>query len=335
MNNQYPNSFGFESINQFNFPNIVNLCVIRGDCPCFCIHCPVGKTSNYEREKRFGKTTIEFSLFEKIANEMNNFSHSTLRIHGVGEPLLWTELPDALQITSKLKVRSWLFTCLITHDEKLLETLALSCSIIEISLNSIDAENYRHSKGVNAFETVVKNIKTMREFITSNNLDTRIIASRVQSSDQSYDNRFVSHWKESNLFDDVFIRSYHDYNSILDNKFQQKPREISQCLVHWNRFNIDCDGSAVVCFNELFKDSKPDKEMLYGNVYDSSISNLWHCKNLTQIRKAQMEKDYSIVDFTNRLPCENCTSCQPAGKKGVITSEHQIHRLEKGPNAAN
>jgi MoaA/NifB/PqqE/SkfB family radical SAM enzyme len=271
-------------------------------------------------------------LFKKIVQEVANFPHSTLRIHGVGEPLLWAELVNALRFTSEQNVRSWLFTSLITQEQKILYELATSCTIIEISINSFDAENYKATKGIDAFAIVERNLKTMREIIRSNNLSTRMIASRVESVDQHYDAEFIMYWKSSNLLDDVFIRSYHDYNAILENTLRHSVQEITPCLVHWNRFNIDRDGAAVICFNELFKGTHPDETLVLGNVQNQSISELWHCTKLEQIRNAQLEKNYTRVDFTDVLPCKNCTSCQPIGQQVKPTSEHQINALEKDEN---
>jgi hypothetical protein len=328
ISQQEIHKYGFTSLQQYRFPRIVNLCVIRGDCPCQCIHCPVGKTTPSERYEKFGKEEISLQLFKKIVAEMSIFHQSTLRIHGVGEPLMWKNLSKGLEFSSNKNVRTWLFTSLITRDILLLEELVSNANIIEISINSFDSDNYKYTKGIEAFSIVENNLNIMREIVQKKNLSTRIIASRVESEDKQYDSEFITHWKKSKLLDDVFIRSYHDYNAIIDNTFQRKQNEILQCLVHWNRFNIDCDGSAVICFNELFRGKSSDSGLIFGNIRDCSICDLWHCNKLNIIRRAQMEKNYSIVNFTKHLPCINCSSCQPSGNLST-TSECQIFALKK------
>lgn len=329
MINQEFKILGFESLRQYSFPNIVNVCVIRGDCPCHCVHCPVGSTPPIDRHTRFGKSVISFQLFKKIVHEMSVFHHSTLRIHGVGEPIRWEKLSHALRFASEHNVRTWLFTCLLTEDISLLEELAEYCNIIEISINSFDKGEYKRTKGIDAFPTVKKNIELLRTFIKSKNLPTRIIVSRVESKDKQYDSNFVRYWKGRNLADDAFIRTYHDYNALLNNKFNRKRQEIISCLVHWNRFNIDYDGTAVLCFNELFKGKHPDKTLVLGNIENQTISEIWHCEKLNLVRGAQIEKDYSIVKFTDELPCINCSSCQLLRQEGRPTSENQIESLMK------
>lgn len=318
---------GFESQQQYAFPTIVNLCVLRGNCPCRCVHCPVGITQPKERKEKFGDISISLELFRKVVLEMSTYPHSTLRIHGVGDPIFWNGLADALYFSQEHRVRTWLFTSLVTSDISLLEMLAQHCDIIEISLNSYDETNYKKSKGIPGFSQVIKNLETLKTSCRNNRLSTRIIVSRVESEDKSYDEAFVHFWQHSDLVDDAFIRSYHDYNHTLENKFREPQGKIVPCLVHWSRFNIDCDGSAVICFNELFKGRYANESLILGNIQDQTIKEIWHDEKLNQVRRAQLAKDYTLVDFTAQLPCQDCLSCQSMKEKQNPTSEYQVKML--------
>ena len=318
---------GFEDKNQYDFPNIINICVLRGECPCNCTHCPVGIVPPSDRREKFGNGILSMELFEKIAAEMSRFPHSTLRIHSVGEPLLWKHLTPAVTLAKKLNITSWLFTSLITQDKDLLESITKNCNIIEVSVNDIDAGEYEKNKGVRAFDTVFNNLRFIDNLRKKNRLSVRIIVSRVESESRTGDTGFVDFWKKSGLVDDAFIRSYHNYNWELPNKFNAQVREITRCIVHWQRFNIDSDGSAVLCFNELFKGQLVDKSLILGDIALDSIARIWHCDRLEQVRTAQINKDYSQVTFTDILPCPECCSCQPPAGEKRHTSEHQLELL--------
>jgi MoaA/NifB/PqqE/SkfB family radical SAM enzyme len=331
MKNQKMEDLGFESPEQYQFPAIVNLCVIRGACPCRCIHCPVGITPVSDRKARFGKSVIPFRLFKRIIREMSAFSHSTLRIHGVGEPILWKNIVEAIRYADSHRVRTWLFTSLVTEDLSLLNELATHCTIIEISINSCDRADYIKTKGIDAFPLVKRNIERLRTSAGSGRTEPRVIVSRVESDDKYRDSAFISYWKASHFTDDAFVRTYHDYNAILRTSKHQRSLEPLSCLVHWNRFNIDCDGNVVLCFNELFRGKHPDNSLILGNVRDQTIQEIWHDENLNTLRRAQLVNDYSMVKFTDKLPCPACSSCQPLRQEGRDTSEHQIEYLmEKG-----
>ncbi len=217
---------------------------------------------------------------------MSSFPSSTLRIHGVGEPILWDMLPVAVKYAQDRKVRTWLFTSLCTQKSSLVGPLARNCNIIEISVNSHDPEDYFKTKGIDAFRQVVDNIELLNETIRSENLQTRVLVSRVESEDEIYDLSFVRYWKQSGLVDDAFIRTYHDYNSLMP-KRGVNPHGGVRCLVHWARFNIDSDGKAVLCFNELFRAERRE-DLLLGDVKFQQIQEIWHAENINLVRKAQI-----------------------------------------------
>ena len=51
-----------------------------------------------ERKSAMGDSATALPLFRKIVDEMSFFPASTLRIHGVGEPILWDMLPVNCQV---------------------------------------------------------------------------------------------------------------------------------------------------------------------------------------------------------------------------------------------
>jgi len=288
----------------------------------------LGKTPIEQRKTKFGDEDMSFEVFKNIVDQVSEFKHSTLRIHSVGEPLMWKHLGDGLDYVKKKGVISWIFTNAVTKNRHLLEALVRNCSIVEISVNSIDPDNYSSTKGTNAFELVKSNIEYLHNFIAKNHLKTRLIVSRVQSDDQDYDTAFVSYWKKSGWLADAFIRSYHSYNGLVSREGEKKTKPAQvPCQVHWSRFNIDCDGSVVICFNELFKGPSMDRSWIIGDTTKESIKDIWHGKKLTAIRKAQFEGDNSLITFTKQLPCLNCQYCQPLDTKRQ-TSEYQVRQLK-------
>ncbi len=317
-------SLGFLTKEMYEFPNIVNVEVYRGNCPCNCVHCPVGTTEPSKRKERFSENGIGIGLYRKIVDEIAKYPSSSIRIHSVGEPLLWDKLPEALAATCESGVRSWIFTSAVTTDKDLLNHLSDHANIVEVSVNSCTVDDYRATKGVDAFELVRNNIQYMRDRITSKRLQVRLIASRVQSTDREHDEAFVRYWMSSGLVDDAFVRTYHTYNNMLPSLAQELGAHVS-CLVHWGRFNINVKGLAVVCFNELFKE-KFDPSLILGDVNRQTIAEIWHGPSLTALREAELSGDYSRLSFCDALPCKNCYSSQSLRGNGR-TSEHQILQI--------
>ena len=70
-------SLGFPNKEMYEFPNITNIEVYRGDCYCSCVHCPVGTTETSRRKERFGNRGMDLALYKK--NSENRTCSSTTR----------------------------------------------------------------------------------------------------------------------------------------------------------------------------------------------------------------------------------------------------------------
>lgn len=315
---------GFLEKMYYDFPNIINLEVYRGMCPCECVHCPVGKVEVKDRAERFGVNAVSMELFKKVVDEISDWTHSTIRIHSVGEPILWKELIPAISYLHEKGVRSWIFTSLVTKRKDILEALCLYCNIVEVSINSTGADDYLASKGVDEYELVKTNLEYMSQFIKDKNVNTRLVVSRVQSDSKEEDDKFVDYWKNTNLVADAFVRKYHNYNNLIEEK-GECPTKKEPCLVHWMRFNIALDGTVVSCFNELFRNHLRD-DVILGNVSKESIYDVWHNAKMNNLREAEMS-GYEKGNFAEDFPCRNCFSCQSYDGKRE-TSEHQIGALQ-------
>jgi len=303
------------------FPSIVNVNVMAGRCPCSCAHCPLGLVAPSDRLGRFGFREMDLSLFSRIVDEISRQKDSLIRVHSVGEPLLWSNLPAALPVLRDYDVKSWLFTCAVTDNKDLLAELCESVSIIEVSVNATEADEYHQTKGINAFESVSENIAFMSQHIRQNGLKTRLLLSRVQTNDEIADNKFVAYWQDKQPADDVFVRSYHNYNDILDIRGAADVKK--PCLVHWARASIDCDGTMVCCFNELFK--KYSDDVILGRLdTQTSIEQIWKDEKLALIRDCDMAGDFSHLTFN--VPCKSCRTCQPLDTIRE-TSEKQLNAI--------
>jgi MoaA/NifB/PqqE/SkfB family radical SAM enzyme len=318
-------NLGFPDDKTFLFPNIINVEVYRGGCPCQCRHCPLGRIAPGLRRQTLGFQAMSLEIFEQIAAEVSLYPHAMLRIHAVGEPLLWTDLKQAVTLAHSLSVKTWLFTSAVTKKQSLLETIAYNCSIIEVSVNSTNAADYAQTKGIDAFALVEQNIVFLWDYIHKNMLSTRLVVSRVQEN-QKTDEDFIRYWRDRSCVHDAFVRSYHSYNNLISDLHGETTEQSHRpCLVHWARFNISTNGYAVVCFNELFRSSiEPD--LVLGKVSKQSIADIWHGPKLNAIRKSELSGDYSELSFANVLPCKDCVFCQPLNGSNQ-TSEFQVEKL--------
>jgi len=301
-------------------PAIINVCVVRGQCPANCRHCPVGLIGKEERIKKFGKSFMDISDFKRFCEQVLEFGDPKplVRIHGVGEPALWPKLKDAFLICESLGLRTWVFTVGLGKSEDDFIDTFKHASIVEFSINAKDADEFSRTKGLpkSSFEEIVKRMEKL--YKTKKNGPPRILISRVQSKKTKKDHEFVQFWKKTGLADDVFIRSFHDYGRRIDDKDSllrdEFTKEITkQCLVPTARMNVDgVLGVVVRCFNELF--DEPDKiiKKSVGNPFkDESLKDIWNGEIMNNWR----ENTFSYPE------CAQCRSCQPPNPN---TSEKQL-----------
>jgi len=296
MNDQY-----------LTIPSIINLGIIRGVCPCNCVHCPVGITKKSLRKSVFGHSEMDTDVFHLFCKEVKNYN-TTVRLHGVGEPTLHSKFIDILDTINvlNLKKKFWLFTCGI-FSQRLLLKLIESIGIIEVSINSIDSVDYLQTKGINKFDEVVYNISLMQELIKRKNLDSRIVLTRVQS-DSTLDKEFIKYWSERKF--ECFVRSYHSYSGLLEcnNVYTREILPVlPKCLVPWKRFNLDGTIAehklvAVSCFNFLFENPIDfNTKSIVGEFPENSLIELWNSLHFNELRK-MLDNNYPT-----HTSCDRCS----------------------------
>ncbi|MFW5983179.1 MAG: hypothetical protein ACOCQ4_01665 [bacterium] len=293
-------------------PNIINIAVVRGVCVANCKHCPVGQLTPEQRIARFGKGFISLNAFKDICDQTLEFNNKpTIRVHGVGEPILWKKLRVGLAYAKENGLNTWVFTMGLGQKRyQFIETIK-HAGIVEFSINSYEERDYMETKGLDStcFHEVKKRISLLSKIKDR----PRLLISRVQTNDEKADKAFLDFWQSTNLADDVFIRSFHDYNQKISDEGGLLGNNSKDCLVPNSRMNIDgVLGVAVRCFNELFDCvTSVRKIAVHKILQDMSLKEIWESKTMNDWRE-------NIFAYPS---CNNCRSCQP---KDSDSSEKQI-----------
>ena len=313
-------------------PKIINLGVVRGNCPAKCIHCPVGETPASIRNEKFGYGYMDIEIFYSLCSQIKEFNSGDLpwlRIHGIGEPATWHSLGKALAFTQSNKIKTWVFTMgLGTNRETFLETFALA-DIVEFSINASSIEDFKCTKGLGNKE--YDEIKLRMEKLASLKNRPKILVSRVQTKDKAKDDEFIEYWKSKNIFDDVFIRSFHDYGKRIEDKDNLLINSTvnytkKSCLVPTARMNIDgVLGIAVRCFNELFDKPEVAKSKSIGSILESnSLKDIWYSETMNKWR----ENTFAYEQ------CSTCKACQPvnpnSSEKQLVQNKLIVRKEEFG-----
>ncbi len=294
---------------RLSLPVIISLGIIRGACPCACVHCPVGITPWALRQRIFAHGEMNLDVFRALCEQIRGQS-VTVRLHGVGEPSLHSQFRNLLSTARGMGLHEqfWLFTCGLLPDAFLSDVVE-SLGIIEVSLNSTNAKDYLQTKGIDAFDMVVRNIETMQRRVAAHRLPTRIVLTRVQSDPLS-DRDFVNCWRSRGF--ECFVRSSHSYSGLLPTEPvipTARPTDGPKCLVPWRRLNLDgtlVPGHlvAVACFNVLFQNpAKIKGKTVLGLFPEETLLDLWNNVAYQRIR----------TELATNLPtgtaCDRCVEC--------------------------
>ena len=152
-------------------------------CQMCWIHSPYAKNSNNFEKILFSENPpkiLEWEDFLKIADSLAEIKVPFVYVCGKGEPLL---NPNALSMLYYLKQKKLNFS--LTTNGSLLEPeiLKTGLSYINISLDSVDEENYLRIHGIKSprLAKIISNITCIREIRSRENYPTRIGVSFVIS----------------------------------------------------------------------------------------------------------------------------------------------------------
>jgi sulfatase maturation enzyme AslB (radical SAM superfamily) len=315
--------YKFQSLQEEQFPVLVQLALAHYICNSRCKKCPVGllnrgliePVGEYDPAK---KHFFPFEIFPKIADEIGKHPWSILRFHGRGEPLLHPHYTEMIAYAKKAKVGTVTsFTNATLLNSEMAEAiLNAGLDLLELSIDAYTEQLYREFRGTNYFRRVVRNAEN---FIRKRNrrgsqCRTRIIVSAVDCPEfQPEKTDFQRFWSER--ADQVIFRPYHTYGGRLKPIDRNCQAESVPCAQLWTRFSINPWGQVNACFNDW-----ADEELVGDlNEPDATIAKIWRNDKFETIRKASLEG-------ASILKC--CANCLATKESWIASYQSLIAKLQ-------
>ncbi len=161
-------------INSPVFPTILQI-EPTNRCNLKCIMCPHGcnKISEYN--------DLEFPVMKKIIEEIYGYKYlKGVHIQGLGEPLLYPELVDAIAFCKEKNLETYFNSNLTILNEEVAEKLVeLKHDKIAVSIESVDPELYlwiRPGSKNHSLQRVLNNIKMLADIKKKHNSQYPVIA---------------------------------------------------------------------------------------------------------------------------------------------------------------
>jgi len=277
------------------FPSVI-LIENTNCCNARCVMCP---RDTLTRKRGF----MAFGLFEKIMKELSGARRKpVVHLHGFGEPLLDTLLPERIQLAKACGIAH---TYIVTNASLLFpdtsrKLITAGLDKMKISFYGTDEETYQATMRRLDFKVALQNIKAFLRIRKELKKRTPklILQYLPQEANGARTKAFQALWRSlpdktagdcmniSSLDNFGGGRSYH----IVGEKIA------SVCFYPWSALSVLWDGRAVTCCVDY------NGVQGVGDANSQSITEIWNGPVLSAIRKNFGKLDYS--GFPTCLSCD-------------------------------
>lgn len=259
----------------------LNLC--QGNCK----FCP------YTRIRKNEKTVFfDTERFKELIKEMSNHEVKRITLFNNNEPLLDYRICEFIKFAHEnLKDTEITLSTngiLLTMD-KLIELKAVGLTTLYISIPTINKENYKEIMGV-SLEKLLKLLEKIEDKELCKMIRIAVPKTKYYDHDlmkEKLGKYLICEWdleyKENWKIDDI-------YNEVIDFVHYVGP-----CDRPMDQMVISSNGNVIICCRDW------NYQNIVGNVYEKSIYDIWHGKEMKKIQEHIAYGDYDSIDC-----CKDC-----------------------------
>lgn len=285
-----PRKFFIQRMISYDFPQHLFL-ETTSACNLKCQLCP----------RTHGETLVghmDFELFKKIVDESNEYGPRNFCLHLFGEPLLAPKFIDEIYYIKKVNPRN---SIVLTSNGTMLNEEIAQAAIkapidkLTISFMSTDKINYPKITGVDKLEEIEENVKRLASLKKQSRslkpkIFVRLILNERNVNEQE---KFKRKWKNQGVI--VEIRPAHNYGgNVKDNPLRKIPQQRYPCYHLWLSPAIHWNGDFSICCNDY------NRVVVFGNVKNQTINELWQAPKLKEYRKLMLEGKYDQIPLCNK-----------------------------------
>jgi hypothetical protein len=256
-------------------------------CNARCVMCP---RDTLTRKRGF----MEFGLFEKIMKELSGANRKpTIHLHGFGEPLLDTLLPERIRLAKACGIeKTYIVTnASLLYAETSRKLVDAGLDSMKISFYGTDEESYQSTMGRLDYQVTLQNIKDFMRIRKELKKSTPklILQYLPQETNGARTGEFQSLWRslpDKIAGDCLNVSSLDNFGGGKSYNIVGK-KIVSVCFYPWAALSVLCDGRAVTCC----VDYNGAQEV--GDLNLQSIREIWNGPVMSGIRSNFGKLDYS------------------------------------------
>lgn len=184
------------------------------------LQCPECYHRIYSKKSEYNPVLMDFGVFKKIVDEMENFPSSIiLRFLGRGESLMHPQLEEMISYAkSKLPGPVALITNgQLLSGDRINSLLMTKIDVIDISIDALTAKTYSRVRSGN-YNDLVQKVNKLIYFRNKEKYPTKIMVSFLVQPENYFEAEgFRKTWNKK--VDKVIFRKYHTYGGKIPEKF--------------------------------------------------------------------------------------------------------------------
>lgn len=256
------------------------------------LQCPMCYTNTIDFIENVEKRFLDIDLYKKIIDEVADKVYA-IRLSWRGESTIHPNFIEAIQYAKDKGVKEVSF---LTNCSKL--SLSFFEKIAHAGADWISAsidgtwETYNKIRKPLIFEETFKKIKDINQYKAENNLvkptiKIQTIWPAIRDNPEEYYNLFAPY---------VDLISFNPLIDYLGKDKEIIYEENFSCPQLYERLFVASDGKVMMCNSDEFG------KHVIGNAYEENIVDLWHGKNLTNIRELHNKQN----GFKQMEMCRKC-----------------------------
>jgi radical SAM protein with 4Fe4S-binding SPASM domain len=277
-------------------------------CALSCTFCP-------NKTHRRTKALMDMSSFVRICDEYYAMGGGAVGLSSMQSDVFADNLlMERIALLKKYKDRFWVHTTTnLVGAKKLSETEMITfletLDFIEISFGGPDREDYRSMFGVDALDSVLKQLARILNVIRARNLKLRVeIAVRTHDREKFLKSELYKNLSEEKTISVSHIKdTFFSWGGLVVQDHLPTGARLAEpirttgvdCVVPWAELSINVDGSVVGCGCVDW-----NAQHVVGNVFTHSIAEVWNSKSAKAFRTAFSSGAVPAL-------CRNCALYHP------------------------
>lgn len=267
-------------------------------CGYKCFFCP---REELTRDKGY----MSIADLETVLDQIDDHSGS-VDLHGFGEPLLDTDLPEKVALVKKrwpkAKTRIISTLGLSVKAEALERLVASGLDTIEVSFYGTDRSSYREAHGVDKFELAKQNLEILAHCIWNTNATMEIVVREFPIHDTivtDVNRDAMDKWLLELGVARISKHKMHNYGS---GRSYNTPETQGVCSVVWGFrkrvLQVTWDLDIIPCCFDS------NSTVVFGNLRKNSLHNI--LSGTPYLKFIQAHKDNTLEDYPVCVNCERC-----------------------------